>query len=421
MPLFEPMATRIDSPAMREAGAPLLSLALMDARNHTLRLLSWLDHALAADGPRRMAELPPELPPPHWLAGHIGWLAEAWIARNTQRALGAACPARPTRLASLDAGADAAWDPQCCPSAQRAGADVPALEQARAYLLDTLEGTLELLERAEPDDAGLYFYRMALFYEDWCGEQLQVIGQTLGLAPDLPEPTARVAREPLWLPATTWTVGWGARAGFHWAQEGGALELAVPEFEIDAQAVSWQQYAEFVADGGYDQASLWHPEGWAWVQAQDRRAPRHVAQIGAHAGADATVLAQRGGRLVRLPGGQPAQHLSWWEADAWARWAGRRLPTEAEWEVAASTAARRGFIWGEVQEWVANRLQPWPGFAPDPWSAGTALDPQPAWGRARVLRGASSATHARARSVRARLFADPGTDTGFTGFRTCAI
>ena len=419
------VAAAIDAPGMRLAGAELLSLALIDARNHTLHLLSCFEQALGSAElrlPSTSPALPEHLPPPRWLAGHIGWFAEAWIGRNTQRALGPACPARPTRLASLDPGADMGWDPQCCPPAQRGGPDVPGLAEVRAYLLETLEGTLELLARAPQSDAGLYFYRLALFHEDWRGEQMLAAAQALGLALGWAPPAPGVAREPLGLPATRWTLGAGGRPGFHWAQEGGQLAVAVPEFEIDAQAVSWQQYAEFVVDGGYDREELWRPEGWARVQAEGRRAPRYVAQIGAGRGGEGgAVLLHRFGRLVRAAGTQAAQHLSWWEADAWARWAGRRLPTEAEWEIAATTAARRGFRWGEVREWVADRLAPWPGFVPDPWSTNGDLDPLPAFGQARVLRGASFATRARARSEQARAFAPPGRDADFTGFRTCAV
>ncbi len=113
-------------------------------------------------------------------------------------------------------------------------------------------------------------------------------------------------------------------------------------------------------------------------------------------------------------------HLNWWEADAWARWAGRRLATEVEWEVAAHTAAGLGFRWADVHEWTAGTLRPWPGFRPDPWSAGSEFDPQPAFRHARVLRGASLATRARLRSPKARNFAAPARDDGFFGFRTCA-
>jgi gamma-glutamyl hercynylcysteine S-oxide synthase len=101
--------------------------------------------------------------------------------------------------------------------------------------------------------------------------------------------------------------------------------VALPEFEIDAQAVSWTRYAEFVADGGYDEAQWWSAEGWAWVQAEGRRAPRWVEQM------RQGVLVHRHGQLQRAGSAQAAVHVSRHEAQAWCRWAGRRLPTEAEW------------------------------------------------------------------------------------------
>ena len=152
----------------------------------------------------------------------------------------------------------------------------------------------------------------------------------------------------------------------------------MPAFEIDAQPVTWSQFAEFVDDGGYDRVGLWRPEGAEWLarQAEGRRAPRHVEHIGvAHQGMGGAVTQRRFGRTVRLAGQRSAVHVNWWEADAWARWAGRRLATEVEWEIAARASAHHGFRWGDVHEWTANILRPWPGFRPDPWSAGTALRP----------------------------------------------
>lgn len=408
---------------MRRAGRELLSLALIDARNHTLHLLGLFEQAMEKSGLTHVPRAPGVLPPA-WLVGHIGWFAEWWIARNTQRAFGNECPARPTRLAAIEPMADSWWNPSQRLQAMRWSGDLPDLAATKAYLLETLEGTLELLERAAETDAGLYFYRLALFHEDVRGEQLIVMAQTLGLplGAELPPPGA--TREPLLLPGTHWRLGaaQGASTGFAFAQESGAYELDVPEFEIDAQPVTWQQFVEFVDDGGYDREELWSPAGWDWLQAEGRRAPRHVEQIGAaRQGAGGSVLQRRFGVATRAAGQQSAMHVSWWEADAWARWAGRRLTTEAEWEVAAHDADRRGFRWGEVQEWTAGTLRAWPGFQPDPWSDGTEFDPQPAFGQARVLRGSSFATRARLRSARWRGFALPERDDMFVGFRTCAI
>jgi len=417
------LPTSIDSPDMRRAGRDLLSLALIDARNHTLHLLNLYGQALEKAGLEGLPQVP-QVVPPGWLAGHMGWFAEWWIARNTQRAYGIECPVRPTRLASIEPRADAWWNPAQRPEAQYWAADLPDLDLTRSYLLETLECTLELLERAAPTDAGLYFYRLALFHEDLRGEQLVVMAQTLGLpiGAELPPPATSLA--PVLLPATRWRLGLGDAegCGFAFAQECGSEPLSVPEFEIDAQPVTWQQFVEFVDDGGYDRQECWSPQGWAWVQANGRRAPRHVEQIGAARGhgGGGSVLQRRFGATVRVSGHQSAMHVSWWEADAWARWAGRRLATEAEWEIAALGAGRRGFRWGEVQEWTAGTLRPWPGFRADPWSAGSEFEAQPAFGQARVLRGASFATRARLRAPRWRGFALPGRDDFFAGFRTCA-
>ena len=116
----------IDSPDMRRAGRELLSLALIDARNHTLHLLSLYEQALGSAAlavPRAG-----EVEPPVWLAGHIGWFAEWWIARNTQRAFGAECPVRPTRLAAIEPEADAWWNPAQIAMATRWSLELPDLD-----------------------------------------------------------------------------------------------------------------------------------------------------------------------------------------------------------------------------------------------------------------------------------------------------
>lgn len=408
--------TSIASPDMRRAGRDLLSLALIDARNLTLHRLALYESALAQAG---LAQVPQTegVVPPHWLAGYVGWFAEWWIARNTQRAFGRDCPVRPTRLASIEPMADAWWNPANLSLGERWSPAVPDAEQTRAYLLETLEATLELLDKAAPTDAGLYFYRLALLHEDLLGEQLVVMAQTVGLPLDIEMPQVPALREPLTVPAARWTLGQGDARGLLFAQETGRLAVDVPEFEIDAQPVSWQQYVEFVEDGGYDRSELWSAAGVAWLDASARRAPRHVEQIGA----GGSLVLRQFDRTLRGARHHSAVHLSWWEAQAWARWAGRRLATEVEWEMAAHVAAGRGFRWGDVHEWTAGTLHAWPGFCADPWSAGTPFDPQPAFARERVVRGASFATAPRLRAPTWRGFAPPSRDDAFIGFRTCAV
>ena len=125
----------------------------------------------------------------------------------------------------------------------------------------------------------------------------------------------------------------------------------------------------------------------------------------------------RFGKARRMMGAQAATHVTWWEADAWCRWAGRRLPAEVEWEIAAHTAARRGFRWGEVWEWTGSSFRGYPGFVAGPWRDYS----EPHFGSHKALRGASFATRARMKSPVFRNFALPDRDDLFCGFRSCAL
>jgi ergothioneine biosynthesis protein EgtB len=411
----------IDSPLMRQAGRAPLSLALIDARNHTLHLFGQYQRALESS--QWAVPLLATLNPPLWELGHVAWFQERWIGRNLQRARGVQCDSMQAGLASIESNADRWWDSDQVAHDLRWTLDLPRVESCRAYLLDTLESTLELLEKAGDDDDALYFYRLCLFHEDMHAEAFSYMAQTLGLPLDKPlqaafTPPPMTLRAPLLVPATTWQMGSAGGAGFSFDNERAAHAISVPEFEIDAQPVTWAQYVEFVADGGYDRPELWQPEGWHWLQglaaSEGRRGPRYVEQIGVGSGA---VLQTRFGQTMRMQGSQPAMHMSWWEADAWCRWAGRRLPAEVEWEVAAHTAARRGFFWGNVWEWMGTTFRPYPGFVADPYRTYS----EPWFGTHKVLRGASFATRARMKHPKYRNFYLPGRDDIFCGFRSCAV
>jgi ergothioneine biosynthesis protein EgtB len=394
---------------MRAAGKELLSLALMDARNHTLRWIGAYERAL--DDASLRVPLLPELNPPLWELGHIGWFQEYWIARNVQRSRGDACDPTQARLASILPHADRWYDSSAVPHDTRWSLDLPDLHDTKQFLVQTLETTLDLLHATPDDDTSLYLYRLALFHEDMHGEAFAYMSQTLGLETGLLPALATTApRDPLLFPATLWPLG-SARAGFVFDNEKWRHEVSVPEFEIDSQAVTWAQYCEFVEDGGYDERPYWSDEGWAWLQREGRRTPRHVDQL-RHG-----VLQRRNGRLMRVPLAQPVMHVSWYEAQAWCRWAGRRLPTEVEWEAAAHQGATRGFRWGDVWEWTASTFHPYPGFAADPYRDYS----QPWFGTHKVLRGASFATRVRMRHPKYRNFYLPQRDDIFCGFRSCAV
>ena len=387
----------VDTAQMRHAGKGPLSLALMDARNHSLRWAAAFEASPAGAAPLL------------WELGRLGWFQEHWIARNVQRQRGERCDAMRPKLASIWPEADALFElPRAAPLID--------LQTIRQYLFDTLESTLELLEGTTGDDEALYFYRLALLREDACVERFAVLSQSLGFDTGLRAPlVTRPVRPPLLFPATLIQLG-SAPGGFVPDREKWAHEVALPEFEIDSQAVTWAQYGEFVEDGGYDDRRHWAEAGWAWVQGdgqgQGRRTPRFVEQM------RQGVLQQRFGKLVRVPPAQPAMHVSWYEADAWCRWAGRRLPGEAEWEAAALQGATRGFRWGDVREWTAGTLRPYPAA---PAASAPGQSEHAGAAPRRVLRGASFATRGRLRHEKARGAEVPGFDEGFCGFRSCAV
>ena len=409
---------------MRSGGKELLSLALMDARNHTLHLFAQYQKSL--EGVNYVVPQLAAVNPPLWELGHIGWFQEWWIGRNIQRALGGRCEPAHARLASIEPQADRWWDSSRVAHDTRWALDLPNANNIRAYLLDTLESTLELLEKTDDSDDALYFYRLALFHEDMHAEAFVYMAQTLGLKFEAPmqqifTPAPMNLREPMLIPACNWQLG-SSDEGFSFDNERPRNSVPVPEFEIDAQPVTWSQYVEFVDDDGYDREELWSAKGWQWLQAlsaseghyEGRRAPRYVEQIGVASGA---VMQTRFGTARRMLGSQPATHMTWYEADAWCRWAGRRLPFEVEWEVAAHTAVKRGFLWGNVWEWTGTTFRCFNGFQPDPY-----LDySQPWFGNHKVLRGASFATRARMKSPKYRNFYLPDRDDMFCGFRSCSL
>jgi gamma-glutamyl hercynylcysteine S-oxide synthase len=413
------LSSSIDAVAMRRAGKDVLSLALMDARNHTLHMMGQFEKTIPDLRFASDLSVPriPDALPPLWLLGYVGWFQEWWIGRNTQRSLGGHCPPQPARLASIEPRADSCWNPALSSRSDRWVQNYPDPSSTKAYLMETLETSLELLEKTDDTDEALYFYRLALAREDQIGEQFAVMAQALGLQIKLPASPVYVARQPLLLPATRWQMG-AEPTGFAWDNERPAHLVEVPEFEIDAQPVSWAQYVEFIDDGGYDDAAHWSPGGWEWLQEcaakEGRRGPRFVEQIGVASGA---VLHTRFGRTQRAASGASAMHVTWYEAQAYAQWAGRRLATEVEWEIAAHRAQGLGFRWGDVWEWTANTFRPYPGFVAGPWANYSTKT----FEHCKVLRGASFATRSRMKQPTFRGFAAPQTDGGFWGFRTCAV
>ena len=176
----------------------------------------------------------------------------------------------------------------------------------------------------------------------------------------------------------------GDGAGFAYDNETPRHRVLVPAHAMATHPVTNAEYSAFVADGGYDTASLWLSDGWDLAQRQGWRRPMYWHADGVREFTLAGWRARDPDAAVR--------HLSHYEADAFARWAGARLPTEAEWEVAAPDLAGTGQAW----EWTSSAYAPYPGFRP---LAGTLGEYNGKFMSGQlVLRGGSCATppgHAR--------------------------
>jgi iron(II)-dependent oxidoreductase len=406
-----PESDRAD--AMRRAGRVELEAALMAGRDRLLALFEGFERALGRDGLRIAYD--PVLNLPLWELGHIGWFEEHWLARNGARRRGAAWDESAPRGASLRPDADALYDSSKVPHAQRWQLALPSPDATRAYLAQVRDSTFALLRDSAETDADLYFFRLALFHEDMHREAWHFMAQQLGvdLGPAMlgsaPKPSA--AHGEWHVPAGLRVLGSGAD-GFAFDNELGAAERFIDAFAIDRGPVTWQRFLPFVEALGYATEALWTADGWAWRTRLGLALPRHLRRVGS------AWEQRRFGRWMALDVAAPVLHVSAYEAQAWCRWAGRRLPTEAEWETAALLAAdeRERFDWGEVWEWTASAFEPYPGFAAHPYR-----DYSRPWFDGRpVLRGASFATAPQMKHPRYRNFFSADRSDVFAGFRSCA-
>jgi ergothioneine biosynthesis protein EgtB len=148
-------------------------------------------------------------------------------------------------------------------------------------------------------------------------------------------------------------IGHPSTGGFHFDNEGPRHRIWLEPFAIAEALVTNAAYAAFIADDGYHRSELWMSEGWAVRQQRGWQAPRYWRGEWEYGLA---------GRRPRHPQA-PVRHLSWFEADAYARWAGARLPSEAEWETAASESPLPQ-AFGALWQWTASPYRPYPGFQP---------------------------------------------------------
>jgi iron(II)-dependent oxidoreductase len=420
-----------------------LTAALDASRARFLRILEPFDEAVL----RRQHDV--LMSPLLWDLAHVANYEDLWLVR----ALGAP----PTRT-----GLDDLYDAFKQPRSVREALPLLDLRAARDYGDAVRARALELLDAADLSEDGPvrltrqgFVHRMVAQHEHQHAETLlaaiQLLppdeGHVLTAAP--PPPACVVPPEEVLVPGGPFWMGSADPAALD--NERPVHEVEVAPFWIDAAPVTNGQHRAFVEDGGYDDPRWWSEAGWRWRREADLVAP----QFWRGEGSRWTRL--RFGTIEPLPDDEPVQHVGWYEADAYARWAGRRLPTEAEWEKAAvfdpQTGESRRWPWGDepptperanlgqlhlgpapvgaypagasavgchqmvgdVWEWTASDLCGYPGFEWYPYAEYSAVFHGP---EHKVLRGSSWATDPTVGRTTFRNWDFPIRRQIFAGFRT---
>jgi iron(II)-dependent oxidoreductase len=298
----------------------------------------------------------PIMSPLIWDYGHIGYYEELWLLQGL---LGRG-PTSEEINDIYDASRYSRGERPDLNLLDRAGAE-RFLQEVRREATEALENISdEKLDSGDSLTREGFVYRMVLQHEHQHNETmlqtLQLMQSEAGYRPEpaveLPEAPEPPDGEMVFIPGGRFTMGTD-EASFSFDNERPAHSRHVPGFYLDKTPVTNRAFIEFVESGGYEREELWDPEGWNWIQAEDIRLPKHWYQKEPH-----DWWTERFGFDERLHPGAPVMHVSWYEADAYARWAGKRLPTEAEWEKAASWDPATGEVyyypWGDEQPYLGD-------------------------------------------------------------------
>jgi iron(II)-dependent oxidoreductase len=423
--------------------------------------------------------------PPLWEIGHVAWTQEFWTLRHLRKK-------RPIlehgdRLYnSTDVAHDTRWEVL-----------LPSRTDTLAYMNEVFERCVTGIDgKSELSPDEFYFYWLTTFHEGMHAEALAYTRQTLGYPPPrLVQPSAlRESLDPrAWpgdieVPGGRFLIGATKDVPFIFDNEKWAHEVEIKPFSIARTPVTNGEFLEFVEEGGYREPKYWSAEGWQWLESggspqleksfakffnKDVNQPIEVTAFKETLDHPVYWQPLDNGRwqqrvydrYVLLNEDLPVVHISWFEAQAFCNWAGRRLPTEAEWELAASgeptagssrlSQRRRHYPWGDaapelphanldwrgggvvevaahesgdsafgcrqmignVWEWTAGWFAPYPGFVRDPYKEYS----EPWFGDHKVLRGGCHATRSALLRNTWRNFYTPDRRDVFAGFRTCAL
>ncbi|REE98886.1 ergothioneine biosynthesis protein EgtB [Thermomonospora umbrina] len=433
--------TDLDEHALKE----LIANELGAVRDRSLGLTTG-----ALDVDELTSQVSPLMSPLVWDLAHVGNYEELWLLREAA----GIDPMRPE--------IDTLYDAFEHPRAERPSLPLLPPDEARAYIGTVRAKVLDSLSRVrfrddDPLTAGGFVYGMVVQHEHQHDETMLATHQLRKGTPALLDPPdGALSAHDGSLPAEVLIEAGPFEMGTSddpWAydNERSAHIVDLPAYYLDTTPVTNRAYIAFVEAGGYDDPRWWHPQGWEWRNAKGRRAPGFWTREGGQ------WLRRRFGRTEPLPLDEPVQHVSFYEADAYARWAGKRLPTEAEWEKAArwdpDAQRSRRFPWGDayeegranlgqqrlrpapvgsfpggasaygvhqmlgdVWEWTSSDFTPYPGFTSFPYKEYSEVFFGPDY---KVLRGGSWATHPLAVRGTFRNWDYPIRRQIFTGFR-CA-
>jgi len=316
------------------------------ARGGTLRLLA------ACSDEQLCRQVSPLQSPLVWDFAHIGHFEELWLLRT----VGGEEP--------LHSEHDDVYDAFAHERSERGELPYLSPAAARAFVDDVRARSLGLLERVTPNGDRLlengFVFGLVAQHEL---QHIETMAQTMqlgGLPARIDPPPAVQAEWELIFDGGRAVLGAGADAPWAYDNELPAHEVELAPYRIDRALTTNADYLAFMDAGGYEDRLLWSDEGWAWREAEAASAPLYWERDGDQ------WLRTRFGVTEPVPGDEPVMHVCFWEAEAFARWAGKRLPTEAEWENAAPTGELEHAT-GAVWQWTSSPFEGYPGFEPFPY------------------------------------------------------
>lgn len=336
--------------------APSRARRLFETRAHSLALAAPLT-------PEDMVVQPmDDASPTKWHLAHVTWFFETFILAKF---LPDYQPFDPSFAYCFNSYYETLGPRH--PRARRGVLTRPSAAQVFAYRAHVDAGLRALLERRDPDEGPLaHLLDVGINHE----QQHQELLLTDVLALFAANPLRPAYRQPASTPLPAmrarpmkWVAFEGgirqvghAGADFCWDNETPRHDCLVHDFKLADRLVTNGEWRAFIADGGYETPLLWLADGWATVMREGWRAPLYWEER------DATWLAMTLEGLREIDPAAPVTHVSYYEADAYARWYGARLPTEFEWEVAACSGAKLTQMYGHAWQWTQSAYLPYPGY-----------------------------------------------------------